>query len=130
LCSGIGDSVLPPRAGWAAIDDSAESDGTAETRRLRASAAAFTLMFPQFEPPFGARWTQIRGRLLADAADLLQLEAEHHLRQIGIRDDHEAVRFLQVGAHLAEEDVRREADRAGEALRPSLESRGATAQRR
>jgi hypothetical protein len=33
-----------------------------------------------------------------------------------VRDDDEAVRLLQVGADLAEKDVQREADRAGEAF--------------
>ena len=53
---------------------------------------------------------------LADAVDLLQFEAEQDAGEIVVRDDDQAVRLLQVGSDLAEKDVRREADRAGEAF--------------
>ena len=53
---------------------------------------------------------------LADAVDVLQFETEQNPGQIVMRDDDQPVRLLQVGADLAEKDVRRDADRAGEAL--------------
>jgi hypothetical protein len=52
----------------------------------------------------------------ADPVDLLQFEAEQNLGQVLLRDDDQPVRLLQIGADLAEKDVRRDADRAGEAL--------------
>jgi hypothetical protein len=52
----------------------------------------------------------------ADAVDLLQLEAERNVGQLVIGDDDKAIRLLQIGTDLAEKDVRREADRAGEAV--------------
>jgi hypothetical protein len=52
----------------------------------------------------------------ADAVDLLQFEAEQNLGQVVLGDDDKPVRLLQVGADLAEKDVRRDADRASEAL--------------
>jgi hypothetical protein len=52
----------------------------------------------------------------ADAVDLLQFEAEQNLGQVILGDDDESVRLLQVGAHLAEKNIGRDADRAGEAL--------------
>ena len=53
---------------------------------------------------------------LADAVDLLQFEAEQNVGQIVMGDDDQPVRLLQIGADLAEKDVGRDADRAGEAL--------------
>jgi hypothetical protein len=47
---------------------------------------------------------------------VLQLEAEQNPGQIFTGDDDKAVRLLQVGTDLAEKDVGREADGAGEAL--------------
>jgi hypothetical protein len=52
----------------------------------------------------------------ADAVDLLQLQPEQHLRQVGFGDENEAVRLLHIGRDLAEEHIGRDADRAGEAF--------------
>jgi hypothetical protein len=52
----------------------------------------------------------------ADAVDLLQVKAEQNVGQIIPSDDDQPVGFLQVGPDLAEKDVRRETDRAGEAF--------------
>ena len=60
----------------------------------------------------------------ADAVDHLQCQAEQNLRQVVFGDDDQPVRFLQVGTDLAEEDVRRDADRTGEAF-ADLVARGA-----
>ena len=60
---------------------------------------------------------------LADAVDILQFEAEQNARQILVRDDGKAVRFLNVGTDLAEKHIRREADRAGEAFADLLAQR-------
>ena len=50
----------------------------------------------------------------ADAVDLLQFEREQYVGQLVGGYDDQAVRLLQIGADLAEKDVRRDADRAGE----------------
>ena len=52
----------------------------------------------------------------ADAVDLLQLEAEKDVGQVVFGDDDKPVGLLQVRTDLAEKDVGREADRAGEAF--------------
>jgi hypothetical protein len=52
----------------------------------------------------------------ADAVDLLQLEPEEDVGQFVVGDDDQAVRLLQIGTDLAEKNIRREADRAGEAF--------------
>jgi hypothetical protein len=52
----------------------------------------------------------------ADAVDLVQFEAEQNLWQVLLGDDDEPVRLLQVGADLAEKNIGRDADRAGEAF--------------
>jgi hypothetical protein len=59
----------------------------------------------------------------ADAVDVLQFEAEQNVGQLVMGDDDKSVRLLQVGTDLAEEDVRREADRAGEAFADLLAQR-------
>jgi hypothetical protein len=53
---------------------------------------------------------------LADAVDLLQLEAEQNAGKIVMRDDDQPVGLLEIGADLAEKHVGRDADRAGEAV--------------
>jgi hypothetical protein len=59
------------------------------------------------EPLFHAR---------ADAVDFLQVEPEQNLGQAVMRDDDEPVGLLQIGPDLAEEDIGRNPDRAGEAF--------------
>jgi hypothetical protein len=53
---------------------------------------------------------------LADAVDVLQVEAQQNFRQVLLGDDDQPVRLLQIGADLAEKHVGRDADRAGEAF--------------
>jgi hypothetical protein len=52
----------------------------------------------------------------ADAADLLQFEAEQSIGQVVFGDDDQAVRFPQSGTDFAEKHIRRDADRTGEAF--------------
>ena len=60
---------------------------------------------------------------------LLQFEAQQNLRQVVLGDDDEAVGLLQIGADLAEKDVRRDADRTGEAFADLLAQRPLELQR-
>jgi hypothetical protein len=48
---------------------------------------------------------------------------EQNLWQVFLRDDDEAVRLLQVGPHLAEKHIGRDADRTGEAFADLLAQR-------
>jgi len=59
----------------------------------------------------------------ADAVDLLQFEAEKDVGQVVFGDDDKPVGLLQVRTDLAEKDVGREADRAGEAFTDLLAQR-------
>jgi hypothetical protein len=52
-----------------------------------------------------------------DAVDVLQLKAERNVRQVVIGDDGPPVRLVQIGPDLAEKNIWREADRAGQAVR-------------
>jgi hypothetical protein len=65
----------------------------------------------------------------ADAVDLLQFEAQQNLRQVVFGDNDQPVGLLQVGTDFAEKDIRRDADRTGQAFADLLAQRPLELQR-